>query len=70
MTGLLIFTAIATGLVGFILGAVGNFKYVRAEFDINKELAAKQLTISGLVLICLSLLLWFAALPDILKIIS
>lgn len=69
MTSLLIFTAIATGLVGFILGAVGNFKYVGAELY-KEELAAKQLIISGLILLCLSLLLWFAALPDVLKIIS
>lgn len=69
MTSLLIFAAIAIGLVGFILGAAGNFKYVGAELD-KEELAAKQLIISGLILMCLSLLLWFAALPDILKIIS
>lgn len=70
MTSLLVFTAIATGVIGYILVAAGNFKHVEAGFDIDRILAAKQMTIKGLLLLCLSLLLWLAALPDILKMIS
>lgn len=70
MTSLLVFAAIATGVIGFTLVAAGNFKYVEATLDTNKALAAKQMTIRGLLLLCLSLLLWLAALPDILKMIT